>query len=183
MFNLQVSYFVIVSLKKYDLQNSRCITHCPLLTGPCVQEVHCSSCQSWSCSIQTVEWPFSLDNPKKRKTELRKCDNSMNHKSNLFVFWLFSCKKVYLHGTINFTAVKHEVEEVQVSHCRLPGHIFCFTVQVLGGIEGQYCRDDFCSLGSQDFKNEILTWSSCINSLEYSQFFPSLHCQSSCVPF
>lgn len=69
---------------------------------------------------------------------------------------MFGLKKVYLHGTINFAAVEHEIEEVQVTQGRFPGHILCFTVQVRGGIEGQYCRDDFCSLGLQDFENEIL---------------------------
>lgn len=139
-----------------------------LLTGPCVQQVHCSSCQSWSCSIQTEGWPVSSDNPKNKEDKGTviipwRLESYMSFLCVLaldFYADMFGWKKVHLHGTINLAAVKHEVEVVQVAQGRLPGHIFSLIVQVLGGTEGQHCRDYFCSLGLQDCKNEweIYIW-------------------------
>lgn len=52
----------------------------------------------------------------------------------------------YLQGPINLTAVKHEVEEVQVVDGGLPGHVVSFPLQVERGSESQLRADDFCSV-------------------------------------
>lgn len=44
-----------------------------------------------------------------------------------------------LHGSIHFAAVEHEEEEVQVASCRLPGHVFHFIDEELGGTQSQGC--------------------------------------------
>lgn len=67
---------------------------------------------------------------------------------------MFGGKRLYLHGTINLAAVKHEIEEIQVVQGRFPRHVFSVIDQVLGGLEGQHCRDDLCPLGLQDCENE-----------------------------
>lgn len=51
-----------------------------------------------------------------------------------------------LQEMINVTAVKHEVEEVQVVDGGLPGHIVSLTLQVGCGSEGQHRADQFGSV-------------------------------------
>lgn len=108
------------------------------LTGPCVHQELCSSCLSFACSIQTEGRLFSRDNPETTKTELRKCDN-------LFVYCFFcmymSLEEVHLHGAIDFAAVKHEVEKVQVVKGCLPWNVISLITQVFGGIKRLHCRN------------------------------------------
>lgn len=54
----------------------------------------------------------------------------------------------HLQGTVNLAAVEHEVEEGQVVHGRLPGHVVPLVLQVGGGPEGQHGADDLGSVVS-----------------------------------
>lgn len=42
-----------------------------------------------------------------------------------------------LHRPVHFAAVEHEEEEVQVASGRLPGHVFHFLDEELGGTQSQ----------------------------------------------
>lgn len=64
-----------------------------------------------------------------------------------FEFIYFNKCKAFitnLHGSIHFTAVKHEKEVVQVATCCLPGHIVSFFIEELGSPQSQSCVHYLC---------------------------------------
>lgn len=68
------------------------------------------------------------------------------------LWWTQEEEDVHLHGAVHFTAVEHQVKEVQVVQRRLPRHVLPLLVQVLGGLERQNCRDDLRSLKHENLK-------------------------------
>lgn len=69
-----------------------------------------------------------------------------------------------LHGPIDLTAVKHQVEVVQVAAGSGPGHVLCLVDQELGGPQGQRCvlhlcpgkKNTFIMMNSLPFKSGTL---------------------------
>lgn len=54
--------------------------------------------------------------------------------------------------SIHFAAIEHEEEVVQVATGRLPGHVFHFFIEELGGPQSQGCVHHLCSVnGTYDY--------------------------------
>ena len=49
-----------------------------------------------------------------------------------------------LHGSIHLAAIKHEEEVVQIASGCLPGHVFHFFIEELGGPQSQGCVHHLC---------------------------------------
>lgn len=68
-----------------------------------------------------------------------------------------------LHGSVHFTAVKHEVEVVQVAYGSLPGHVLHLLGEELGGAQRQSCVHQLSPEKSNTVRYVCLQWPTTID--------------------